>query len=393
MKKDILTVIRKEFARFFKDRRMLFTTVFMPGLLIYVMYSFMGEGMMKEFMHDEDYVAKAYVQNMPEELAPTLKALSAEWTEIEESRIEEIQTLLRDKEADVLVLFPEDFSAQVAAYDVTGGTQAPGVEIYYNSTETESAQFYSTLVSLLDAYEASMTNKFDINAGEEQYDQATDKDLTGQLFSMLLPLLLMSFMYSGCMAVAPEAIAGEKERGTIATLLVTPMKRSALALGKIISLSVIALLAGLSSFLGTMLSLPKLMGGEDSGMDASVYAVTDYLMLLAVILTTILVLISLIAVISAFAKSVKEAGTVVSPLMILVVGVSLIPMFAGTGEKALGLFCIPIYNSVECMSGIFAFTYEPVQVLVTTLVNLLVAGTLTVVLTKLFNSERVMFAK
>ena len=43
------------------------------------------------------------------------------------------------------------------------------------------------------------------------------------------------------MAVAPESIVGEKERGTIATLLVTPMKRSELAVGKVLSLSVIGL--------------------------------------------------------------------------------------------------------------------------------------------------------
>ena len=393
MKKDMLTIIKKEFARFFGDRRMVFTTVLMPGLLIYIIYSFMGEGMMKEFMPDEGYVAKAYVQNMPEELAPAMKEMSADWTEVTDAQTEEIKTLLQDKEADVLVIFPEDFSGRVAAYDVKSGETAPNVEIYYNSTETESSQIYSVMVALLDSYEASMTNKFDVNAGEGDYDLATEKDVTGQLFSMLLPLLLMTFMYSGCIAVAPEAIAGEKEKGTIVTLLVTPMKRSSLALGKTISLSCIALLSGISSFLGTMLSLPKLMGGEESGMNASVYVTSDYLMLLAVILTTILVLVALISMISAFAKSIKEAGTAVSPLMIVIMGISLTPMFAGNGEKSLAVFLIPIYNSVQCMHGIFAFTYQPVQVLVTVLVNLVVAGALTAVLTKLFNSEKVMFAK
>ena len=74
-----------------------------------------------------------------------------------------------------------------------------------------------------------MANKFDINAGEEAYDCATKEDVVGQIFSMMLPMLMMIFLFSGCMAVAPESIAGEKERGTNATLLVTPMKRSSLA--------------------------------------------------------------------------------------------------------------------------------------------------------------------
>ena len=45
MKSNIITIMKKEFARFFKARRMVFTTIFMPGILIYVMYTFMGQGM------------------------------------------------------------------------------------------------------------------------------------------------------------------------------------------------------------------------------------------------------------------------------------------------------------------------------------------------------------
>lgn len=70
------------------------------------------------------------------------------------------------------------------------------------------------------------------------------------IFSSMLPMLLMIFLFTGCMSVAPESIAGEKERGTIATLLVTPVKRSHIAIGKIIALSIIALLSGISSTLG-----------------------------------------------------------------------------------------------------------------------------------------------
>lgn len=392
MKTDMLTIIRKEFARFFKDRNLVLTTILLPGVLIYLIYTFMGNGMMNEFMTDEDYVAKAYVQNLPDELAPAFEQLSAEWTVVSDAEIEDTKALIADKEADVLIVFPADFSAKVAAYDVTGGEAAPNVEIYYNSTETESSNLRGILVEILDQYEASMINKFDVNAGDGVYNLASEKDVTGQIFAMMLPMLLMTFMFSGCMSVAPEAIAGEKERGTIATLLVTPMKRSALALGKVISLSCIALLSGLSSFVGTMLSMPNLMGTEE-GVNASVYVITDYLMLLGIILTTVLVMVSLISIISAIAKSIKEASTAVSPLMIIVMVISLVPMFGGDGEKSLAMFFIPLYNSVLCIHGIFSFTYQPVWIVITILMNLVYAGVLSWVLTKLFNSEKVMFSK
>ena len=392
MKKDMITIIKKEFARFFGDKRVVFTTLLMPGLLIYVIYTFMGTGLQKEMSTEEGYVANAYVQNMPEEFAPVLSELSAKWNPVSGEELERAKTAIQEKEADILVIFPEDFIARTAAYEVTSGESAPNVEIYYNSTEAESTNLYNILTEILNSYEASMANKLDINAGEGVYDLATEKDVTGQIFAMLLPMLLMTFMFTGCSAVAPESIAGEKERGTIATLLVTPMKRSSLALGKIISLSSIAILSGLSSFIGTMLSLPNLMGSAQSGMNASVYVLSDYLLLLGIIFTTVLVMVSLISIISAFARSIKEASTAVSPLMVVVMLVSLTPMF-GSSEKSLGIFFIPLYNSVQSIHGIFSFTYQPVQVVITILVNVVAAGLITWVLTRMFNNEKVMFSK
>ncbi len=393
MKNEIFTIISKELARFFGDKRMVFTTILMPGLLIYIIYSFLGQGMMSEFDTKEDYVSKAYVQNMPHELAQKLEDLSAEWKDVTDDQIEKTKSMIQNKEADVLLVFPENFIAEINNYNVSSKEAAPNVQIYYNSTESESSNIRSNIIDILDTYEASMTNKFDLNAGDIKYDMATEKDVTGQIFAMMLPMLLMIFLYSGCISVAPESIAGEKERGTIATLLVTPMKRSSLALGKIISLSVIALLSGLSSFAGTMLSLPKMMGSSAEGINAGVYEVTDYLLLLGIILTTVLVLVALISIISAFAKSIKEAGTAVSPLMIIVMLISLLPMFGGNEAKGLGLFFLPLYNSVLCMHGVFSFTYEPIQMVITMGLNVVLACFLAWVLTKLFNSEKVMFSK
>lgn len=392
MRSNVMTIVRKELARFFGDKRMVFS-ILMPGILLYVIYSFMGDGLMQSFMAEEGYVAKAFVQNMPAEFESALQEMSAEWTEVEQDAdksllLQEIQ----EKKADVLVVFPENFTAQVDEYDAATGNAAPNVEIYYNSADNESADFRSILVSFLNDYESSMTNKFDINAGDEKYDCATNEDVMAQIFAGLLPMLLMTFLYSGCVSVAPESIAGEKERGTMATLLVTPMKRSSLALGKIISLSFMALLSGVSSFLGIMLSLPKMMGGSVEGLSAAVYSAADYGLLLGVILSTVLVLNALIAVLSALAKNVKEAGTLVSPVMIVVMFISLLPMFTGEGGKAMGQFFIPIYNSVQSMHGIFSFQYDIMQIVVTILVNVLFAGVMTFVLTKLFDSERVMFS-
>jgi sodium transport system permease protein len=214
------------------------------------------------------------------------------------------------------------------------------------------------------------------------------------IFSMMMPMLLLMLMFSGCMAVAPESIAGEKERGTIATLLVTPLRRSELAIGKISALSIIALLSGLCSFVGVLLALPKLMGDGVEGMEinANIYQVTDYAWILGVILATILLFVSVISVISALASSVKEAAGYVSPLMILVTIVGVSGMF-GSGSTPMWAYFVPVYNSVQCISGVFSLSYEPIHILITMLVNCAAAGVFAFLLTKLFNSERVMFKK
>lgn len=392
MKNNTLTVMKKELARFFGDRRLVITTLLLPECMIYLVYSLLGNIMMKSLLPEETYVAKAYVVDMPESLQENLRTLRVDWHPADREQLTQIRQEIQDKQTDGLVIFPQNFDEAVTEYQVDSKEPAPNVEIYYNSVKTESSRFYSEVSEILEEYENSLANKLDINAGDSvYYDCATSKDTTGQMFSLMMPMLLMMFLYSGCMAVAPESIAGEKERGTMATLLVTPIRRSSLALGKVFSLSIIALLAGCSSFIGTFAALPKMMGGEMTGVDSSVYVPMDYIMLLIVILSTVLVLVSAISLISAFAKSVKEASTTVSPLMIVITFVSLAPMLSQGNKIPLYRYLIPVYNSAQCMNGIFSFAYQPVEILVTSAVNLCVAGILVYGLTRAFHSEKVMF--
>ena len=252
MTNNTITVMKKELARFFGDRRLVITTLLLPGIMIYVVYSFLGSVMMKTMLPEDTYVAKAYVVDMPDSVREEMRELRVDWQQADREQLTEIRQEIQEKQVDGLVVFPADFDTVVENYQVSSGEPAPNVEIYYNSAETESAHFYNEVSEVLEQYETSLANKLDINAGDSvYYDCATSKDTTGQMFSMMMPLLLMMFLYSGCMSVAPESIAGEKERGTIATLLVTPMKRSSLALGKVFSLSIIALFQFYRNFCGT----------------------------------------------------------------------------------------------------------------------------------------------
>ncbi len=392
--KNIATIIKKEFARFFKDRRMVLSALVLPGLMIFLLYSLMGDGITAIVGGDKDIVPTAYIYRLPESIEQCIEEEQPRLTveSVEAEQFEEIKTSIREKEKAILVVFPENFDQLVSDYESSSGQPAPNVEIFYNSAEVDSSQAYSIMASLLDHYEMELANKFDINNGEGIFDLASEQDIAGTVFSMLLPFLILVFLFSGCMSIAPESIAGEKERGTIATLLVTPMKRSELAIGKIISLSVISVLCALSSFIGTIASLPKLMGGVGD-ISAAVYQWTDYLFILVVIIVTVLIIISLISIISAAAKSVKEATTLIMPLMIIVMVIGLLSMFGGNEAHANGLFLIPIYNSVLALKEIFSFQFSGIHVLITAVSNIVYTVGLVYLLTRMFKSERIMFSR
>lgn len=391
MRNGIITIMRKELARFFGDKRMV-VSILMPGILIYVIYSFMGSAMGNMFGVDEDYVPVIQAVNLPESIAAVAQAAALPVAEIEPEEAETARAAVAAQEQDLLLVFPADFDQAVAGYATDSGVSAPNVEVYYNSASTNSQSAYMAVTGLLDAYESQLANRFDVNAGEG-YDLATQEDATGTYFAMLLPLLLMIFLYSGCASVAPESIAGEKERGTIATMLITPIRRSDIAMGKILALAVISLISAASSTVGVLLSLPKLMGAAAEDISAAIYGVQDYLLLAAVVLSTVLLLVTLISLLSAFAKTVKEAQSYAVPVMILVMVLGVTAMFGGGASQNLTMYLIPLYNSVQCMIGVFSFSTLAMGVLVTLVANGLCTALGVFLLARMFNSERIVFAR
>ena len=393
MKNGIMTIAKKELFRFFGDRRMVLTTLILPGLLIYIMYTFMGSAINNMYTVDEDYTMQVSAVNLPASMRTLFESASMEIADITDEQAGLCRESLAEKQLDLLILFPADFIEAMAGYEISSGSQAPNIEIYYNSSSTNSAAAYSTAVQILDGYEAALAHKFDINRGNSTFDLASEKDTAGSIFSSMLPLLLLIFLFSGCMAVATESIAGEKERGTIATMLITPVKRRDIAIGKIAALAVIALLSGASSALGTILSLPKLMGAAADSISVSVYTATDYLLLGLIILSTVLVLVTLISLVSAFSKTIKEAQTLVMPLMIVVMAVGITAMFGGGAKSELPYYLIPLYNSVQCMVGIFSFEAVSQHIAVTLASNLFFTALGVFALAKIFNSEKIIFSK
>ncbi len=379
--KNIWTIAKKEFYRFFKDKRILIS-LFLPGVLIFCIYSFLGENMGTMMGVDENYTYTMYAVNAPAELEAEFALLESQNVSIEkisESETESAKEKVKSQEADILLVFPSDFSL------VPQSETFSQVNVYYNSVKTESSMAYSLVSAVFSGKQYGAPNfLMPVN------DLSTAEDMTGMIVSMIGPMMIMVFLFTGCLALVPESIAGEKERGSFATMLVTPVKRSHIAVGKILALSTLSLLSGVCSALGLIFSLPKLLGSaEGITLGVPTYQFGDYAMLLGIILSTVLVMVGIVSVVSTLAKSVKEAAGMVGPLNILIILLGFGTMFS-TGADAWYWYLIPLFNSARALGGILSFNIQPLYAIITILINLGCVAGLSIALAKMFDSEKIM---
>ena len=173
MKGNAWAIARKELARFFSNKASALASIVLPGLLIFLMWTFMGDAMGGMFKPDMSKPPAVAVVNAPE----SVKALAAD--SIVDMRDEpslpgadEMRERIEQGDVKAFAVFPEGFDEAVAAYDPASGVPAPQVEIYFNSTDPDSSQARSTFAGMLDAYESSLSNRFDVNAGGAGYDVA-----------------------------------------------------------------------------------------------------------------------------------------------------------------------------------------------------------------------------
>lgn len=389
--KNVWIIMKKELTRFFTDKRMLLSLI-LPAIVIYAVYSLMGNFMSNQMMVDSEYSYQIYIENQSNALAIFNKNDKLNIHIIQDSLTEDaIKEKINQKEIDLYIKFEKDFDNLVANYESSTNTKAPQIEMYYNSTKTESQTIYQYYESCFNSFESSLTNKFDINTGDPNaFDLATKEERDSQFVTMLLPFLIVILLFSGCMGIATESIAGEKERGTIATLLITPVKRSSIALGKIFALSITALVSALSSFIALVASLPNLVAGADISM--SMYKPIDYIGILIIIITTVLIFIVIMSIISALCKSIKEATTYAMPVMVIVMLIGITSLIGGSQTNTVFYF-IPVYNSVQAMIGILGMNFNIVQFIITIVTNVIFFGLGILLLSKMFKSEKIMFSK
>lgn len=381
--KTIITIIKKELKRVFTDPKLVFSVLILPGLLIFLLYSIMGSAIEKELMSTS--TKEIHLKNGPVEYIEILNNLEITYqiTNLDNNILEK---QILDEEIFIVIIFDLDFENKVINDEI------PNIEIIYSNIHNETVEYIKVIeqtLSLLTIELNETYHLFNIN----KTDQTDNIKLVAKTISMLLPFLMTTFLFQGAMSIGPESIAGDKERGTIQTLLSTPTKRRDIAIGKIISLSILTILSALSNFVGVIFSITKITNLGSSINISDIYKTNTFVNLFFITTATVLLITSITAVLSALAKNVKEASLISMPVMFISMIIGITSMYSNGSSNPRYIYFIPLYNSVMLFKDIFMLNASSINIIIGISSNLLVFVLLVFVLTKQFESEKIMFKK
>ncbi|MGM9873780.1 MAG: ABC transporter permease [Bacilli bacterium] len=394
MKKTFI-LIKRELKKFFTNKRLLMA-MFFPGILIFVVYSLIGN-LMNSIKQEE--VSKDYKYNIAltnnyslDDTDPCyfssvlLTYLQEEGfqdtvtTFINTTEIDEYKNKVTNKEYDLLVVFTDNFENEVNEYDFIQDIEnRPDISLFYNASVNASEQLYTIALSLCDA----MYKNFTINISNPNPNLGKGSFMANQILSFIFPIITISLLYSATLSFCPDSIAGEKEKGTLFSLFVTPLKRSEVAISKVVSLTVVSLVSGITCGLGLILSLPKMLQGIEF-----VISPVGYLLLLLSVISLMIFFVSFASLFSTIAKTSKEANSYLGPLTGVLLVLSMIPIFVDC--SSLGFSFVPILGFAQSLSFIMRGQIDLLFIGLSCIANIVYSAILIYLIVKLFNNEKVM---
>ena len=386
----IKQIFGKEMARIFKDKKMMFSVFLLPVLIMVVILTVVNTLASNMEEDIRSHKAQVYLWNSPESFDKFLESAEGSW---------QTATLA---EADLIVEFPEDFQQKIETYEP--GNEIPQIKTYYNPSENYSAAAFDSMNQTLEGYRQTLLAQrvedlseltvFQVNSDNPDMVIQDEAKASNKAVGMMLPYFITILLFAGAMGIGTDMIAGEKERGTMASLLVSPVKRSSIALGKVFALMLVAGASSLIYVAAMVICAPVMKNSMGMGAleDLNISLSPVQIVMLGAMLVAIAFLYaSIIALISVFAKSVKEANTYVMPIYMLILIIGLFTMFT-SGSPQMQDFVIPLYNNALALQGVLSQEVTAAQYGVTLVETLVLGGALLVVIVKAFESEKIMSA-
>lgn len=308
------------------------------------------------------------------------------------------QEALQNEELDAYVTSSKDSSGKTV------------YEVYYVSSITNSSYAAGIVRDVVDELSREESKEKIQAAGLdadvimnpvvcESEDLASSEQSAGSILGMILPFLLVLSLLMGTMYPAIDVTAGEKERGTLETLLTLPVSNREIIFSKFFTVAIIGIISALLNivsiaFMGTYMI--RLMGDAVESMGIS-FAGIDIGKFIPAIIFTVLAILAFSLFISAvtmcitsLAKSYKEANNYITPLMLVVMltgYIGFIPNIELTHTMAL----VPVANICLMIKNLLLFKVEYNLVAVVLVSNVLYAIVAVLILSRIYDSENVLF--
>ena len=390
----IFTIFKKELKDTLRDRRTLIMMLVIPTLIfpiilnvfVSISSSFSEEAAKKK-------VKIGYVGTPDNYITKNLKALPVMMGEREIVSYKDTTELFKDIRSDSIqigMFMPIDFDQRM-----TRKEPAP-VTVYFNATDMgmkDRAEVYLDAIDNIATQERYIEmdlKESELHPLDVKYENiASGKEMVGKLAGGILPYIFIAFGFIGCMYPAIDLFTGEKERGTIETLLTTPVKRWQILFGKMGVVVLSGLLASTCALLGLFLSIEVFDLVKDPQLLDIIHEIlspTFILMMYGLLLPLTIFFAGTMIPIAVYAKSFKEAQSIITPLNIIMVLPAMVGFFPGIELDAVTA-AIPVVNIVLATKELIAGTLDYSLLLISFAVMIALAILAVVVSYKRFDKE------
>ena len=361
----IFTVFKKEMRDTLRDRRTVMMMIVIPTLvfpMIMSIFMSVSDSFQKEAA--EKKVKIGLVSNQVGSLEADLLKVPKALGKKEFIPFTDTISLIKAIRSD---------SIQIGIYVPTNAEQLKkamkpiSVTVFHDGTDLgmkERADVYLTYVQAKwqkQRYAELKINESEVTPFVMAYSNvASSKEMIGKLVGGFLPYLFIAFGFMGCMFPAIDLFTGEKERGTIETLLTTPVPRWKILFGKMGFIVISGLLAATFNLLGIYLSIEVLDLVKDPVILQAIKDIlspTFIIMLYALLIPLITFFAGIMIPIAVRAKSFKEAQSIISPLNLLIILPAMVGFFPGVELNEVTAL-IPVVNIVLATKELIAGTLE-----------------------------------
>ncbi len=386
MNNRILITIKKELRDIIRDKKSLMMMLVTPILIpIFIfLFSYMYEAMLDKDESTNTYnIGVNYTYTKEEK--KSLKELNLNIKEYKSKN--ELQEAYKKGKIDLYVI-----------------KKSNNYKIYENESNQNSIYATSIYTKYLDSINKYLGDAYldSINASKDKvYNNITyeykklegKNDFVNQVISTGLMFVVMAITLTSIYS-ATDATAGEKERGTLETLLTFPIKKEELLTGKYLAITLSCIITTILSLILTVISL-KISSNIFSFYKDAIININITTMLLALIIMisySFFISGACIAV-ASFSKTFKEAQSALTPLSFTV----MIPMFLEILDIKLNsyLALIPVISHTMLLEQVICNTLTT-----TTIINIFLMFISTIlitiiiikIITKVYKSEKILFS-